>query len=71
MGNGESIKALNQPWYEEWAPQRVLNNKQTDATVKSLFDPINGRWEEGEIREIMGPQAVQHITQRRKNQCKY
>lgn len=63
VGNGESIKALNQPWYEEWAPQRVLNHKQRDATVNSLFDPINGCWVEREIREIMGAQAFQHIRE--------
>lgn len=58
IGNGTSIPAINQPWFEMWQTQQALTNAQRDMMVSNMFDHQQNRWRESEIEIVLGAQAV-------------
>lgn len=63
MGDGSLIAAVNEPWHGGWEIQRRLTNARLSMSVADLFDAQSDKWNEGLIEDVLGPQAVQTITQ--------
>lgn len=61
IGTGETVQAMNQPWYEEWEIQTILTNDQRKATVATIYNHSTGTWNREEITELMGPLALSRI----------
>lgn len=38
IGDGKSIGAMNQPWFDQWQPQQISSNAQRDIKIADLFD---------------------------------
>lgn len=63
VGDGSLIAAVNVPWHGGWEIQRRLTNARLSMSVADLFDAQSDKWNEGLIEDVLGPQAVQTITQ--------
>lgn len=61
IGDGKSIKAVQEPWFQEWENQPIANLQQGTMSVADLYDMQRGQWREGLIQGIYGEQALLSI----------
>lgn len=62
VGDGMGIRALNEPWFDEWTMQSITTNRQRDVSVADLFDSQGGGWNLQQIQSLIGAQAMQSIV---------
>lgn len=54
VGDGQTINAVNQPWFQGWELQRIFTSEQANTTVAELFNFELQQWDSQKIARIMG-----------------
>lgn len=61
IGDGTTIPAINQPWFEGWNIQEIYTNVHLNMKVGDLFDQVSQRWKTTLIDGLFGEGASQII----------